>query len=57
MSVERIYNLKKILVGSSWKMNKTVNESIQYARKLIDYLKKNENYLNNPYLDIFILIC
>lgn len=56
MSVERIYNLKKILVGSSWKMNKTVNESIQYARKLIDYLKKNENYLN-PYLDIFILIC
>jgi triosephosphate isomerase len=47
--------MKKFLVGSSWKMNKTVTESIEYARQLINYLKKNENYLNDLNIDVFII--
>lgn len=47
--------MKKYLVGSSWKMNKTVKESVEYTGKLIDYLKKNENYLNDASVDVFIL--
>jgi triosephosphate isomerase len=47
--------LKKILVGSVWKMNKTVKESVEYTIKLVDYLKKNENYLNDASVDVFIL--
>jgi triosephosphate isomerase len=47
--------LKKILVGFVWKMNKTVKESVEYTIKLVDYLKKNENYLNDASVNVFIL--
>jgi triosephosphate isomerase len=45
--------MKKILVGTSWKMNLSVTESINYAIKLNDFI--NENISNNSKIEIFIL--
>ena len=30
--------MKKIFVGASWKMNKTVEESLEYASQLKNYI-------------------
>lgn len=45
--------MKKIVVCTSWKMNLSVTESIEYAIKLKDYI--NENVPNNSEIEIFIL--
>lgn len=45
--------MKKILVGAAFKMNKTVEESVEYVKKLDIYIKKNAEKLNA--IDIFVL--
>ncbi|MCL5071142.1 MAG: triose-phosphate isomerase [Actinobacteria bacterium] len=45
--------MKKILVGAAFKMNKTVEESIEYAEKLDNFIREHAEVLKN--IDIFIL--
>jgi len=45
--------VKKILIGSSWKMNKNVEESIEYIKKLADFIDKNIENLQS--IEVFIL--
>lgn len=47
--------MKNFLVGSTWKMNKTVGESAEYISQLTKYLKKKEVYLKNLNITIFVL--
>lgn len=44
---------KKILVGAAFKMNKTVEESTEYAEKLDIFIREHKEVLKN--IDIFIL--
>jgi triosephosphate isomerase len=44
---------KKILIGTSWKMNKTVPESIEYAKELLSYVEKKKEELRD--VTVFIL--
>jgi triosephosphate isomerase len=45
--------LRKILVGGGWKMNKTVDESISYAKRLLRFVNKNSEKLKE--IEVFIL--
>jgi len=45
--------MKNILIGASWKMNKTVSESIDYAKKLAKFVDDNLSYLKD--IDLFVL--
>jgi triosephosphate isomerase len=45
--------VKKIFVGSALKMNKTVGESIEYAKELDIFIKEHAERLKE--IDVFIL--
>jgi triosephosphate isomerase len=47
--------MKKIFVGASWKMNKTVKESLEYVSLLKGFISKNEDVLKNSNVEVFIL--
>ncbi|MCL4386668.1 MAG: triose-phosphate isomerase [Cyanobacteria bacterium] len=44
---------RKLYVGTSWKMNKTVNESRQYIHALCDFMNNNPQKIKN--LEVFVL--
>jgi len=45
--------MRKILVGTSWKMNKTVDESINYVKKLVRFV--DDNLSESKYIDVFVI--
>lgn len=45
--------MRKLYVGTSWKMNKTVGESQQYIKSLSDFMNNNPEIVNN--LEVFVL--
>lgn len=45
--------MRKILVGAAWKMNKTVDESIDYVKKLISFVEGN--LASSKYVEVFVL--
>jgi triosephosphate isomerase len=47
--------MRKIIVGTSWKMNKTVDESIKYASQLKRFIIKKESLLKKGNIEVFIL--
>jgi triosephosphate isomerase len=44
---------RKLYVGTSWKMNKTVNESRQFISTLCDFMNNNPQVIKN--LEVFVL--
>lgn len=44
---------KKVIIGTSWKMNKTVSQSIDYAKDLLDFVQKKKNELTE--VTVFVL--
>ena len=47
--------MKKIFIGASWKMNKTVEESLGYVSLLKDFIEKNEPVLKKNNIEVFFL--
>ena len=45
--------MRKIFVGAAWKMNKTVDESIDYAKKLVRFI--DDKLSESEYVDVFVL--
>jgi triosephosphate isomerase (TIM) len=45
--------MRRLYVGTSWKMNKTVGESRIYIKVLSDFLNENPELINN--IDVFVL--
>jgi len=45
--------MQKILVGAAWKMNKTVDESIDYVKKLISFI--DSNLASSKHVEVFVL--
>jgi len=45
--------MRKILVGAAWKMNKTVDESIDYVKKLVSFV--DSNLSDSKYVEVFVL--
>lgn len=45
--------MKKLYVGTSWKMNKTVTETREYISKMMEFMQNNNETVKD--LDIFIL--
>ncbi len=45
--------MKKIIVGSGFKMRKSTNESIDYAKVIVDFINKNNSDLTS--VEVFIL--
>ena len=47
--------MKKIFVGASWKMNKTVRESLEYVSLLKDFIAEKKEILKSSDVEVFIL--
>ena len=47
--------MKKIFVGASWKMNKNVEESLEYVSQLKDFIAKNKSSLKKSNVEVFFL--
>ncbi len=45
--------MRKLYVGTSWKMNKTVGETREYMNKIVEFMQKNRKTVKD--LDVFIL--
>jgi triosephosphate isomerase len=51
MSSEK--KMRKLYVGTSWKMNKTVGESSDYIKNLSDFMNKNTELING--IEVFVI--
>ena len=45
--------MRRLYVGTSWKMNKTVEESQTYIKNLSDFMNKNPELVNE--IEVFVI--